>query len=105
MLAAFQAKDQAALKALAERDDPDPWLVADELCFRGEHSAAEAFAPLGERHLRRVLRHYVEYYNRCRCHLALEGIAPEPREVEGGPGPVRAIAHFGGLHHRYKRAG
>jgi transposase InsO family protein len=60
--------------------------------------------PLGERHLREVLRRYVEYYNRSRCHLSLEGNAPEPREVEAGSAPVRAIAHLGGLHHRYTRA-
>jgi len=38
------------------------------------------------------------------CHLSLDGNAPEPREIEGGTGPVRAIAHLGGLHHRYTRA-
>ena len=59
---------------------------------------------LGEGHLRRVLRSYADYYNRSRCHLSLERNAPEPREVESGPGRVRAIAHLGGLHHRYTRA-
>ena len=58
----------------------------------------------GEGHLRRVLREYVEYYNRSRGHLSLEGNAPEPREIEGGTGPVRAVAHLGGLHQRYTRA-
>jgi len=60
--------------------------------------------PLGESHLRRVLGRYAEYYNRARCHLSLDGNAPEPREVESGTGRVRAIAHLGGLHHRYTRA-
>jgi len=62
------------------------------------------FIPLGESHLRRVLRRYAEYYNRARCHLSLEGNAPEPREVESGTRPVRAIPHLGELHHRYTRA-
>ncbi len=44
VLAAVKAKDDAALKALAVKDDPDPWLVADELIRRGEHDAADAFA-------------------------------------------------------------
>ena len=44
VLAAFKAKDEAALKALAEKDQPDPWLVADELCYRGECRAADLFA-------------------------------------------------------------
>jgi tetratricopeptide (TPR) repeat protein len=43
-LAAFSAGDAEVLKALAAKDDPDPWLVADELCSRGEHDAADAFA-------------------------------------------------------------
>jgi transposase InsO family protein len=59
---------------------------------------------LDEAHLRRVLRNYVEYYNRSRCHMSLRGNAPEPREVEDGPGSVRAVPHLGGLHHRYTRA-
>lgn len=59
---------------------------------------------LGEGHLRGVLREYVEYYNAVRCHQSLAGNAPEPREVESGRGTVRAIAHLGGLHHRYTRA-
>ena len=49
VLAAFKAKDQKTLKALAEKDDPDPWMVADELCFRGKHDAAEAFAKAAPR--------------------------------------------------------
>jgi tetratricopeptide (TPR) repeat protein len=48
-LAAFSAGDEAALRALAEKDDPDPWLVADELCARGEHDAAAAFAKAAPR--------------------------------------------------------
>ena len=62
------------------------------------------FVPLGESHLRCVLGRYAEYYNSARCHLSLNGNAPEPREVESGPRRVRAIAHLGGLHHRYTRA-
>jgi len=38
----------ADLAALAARQDPDPWLVADELCDRGEHEAAARFAAAGK---------------------------------------------------------
>ena len=44
VLAAVVAKDEAALRALAAKDDPDPWLVADELIRRGEFDVADAFA-------------------------------------------------------------
>jgi putative transposase len=36
---------------------------------------------LNEQHLRRVLRHFFDYYHRSRCHLSLDGGAPEPRVV------------------------
>ena len=60
---------------------------------------------LGENHLQRILVAYFDYYNHCRTHLALDGNAPLPRQVEPPPlGKVRAIPHVGGLHHRYTRA-
>ncbi len=46
---------------------------------------------LGERHLSRVLQEYIEYYNESRCHLSLEGNAPELRLVDGGAGEVVVI--------------
>ena len=44
VLAAFKAGDGDELKSLAASRASDPWLVADELCLRGELDAAEAFA-------------------------------------------------------------
>ncbi len=43
VLAATRAKDTASLRALGSAAVPDPWLVADELCARGEHDAAVLF--------------------------------------------------------------
>jgi hypothetical protein len=57
-----------------------------------------------EQHLRRVLRSYFEYYHRSRCHLSLEGDAPEPRSVQAPElGEVTELPEVGGLHHRYVR--
>ena len=57
-----------------------------------------------ERHARRVLREYVDYYHRSRTHLGLEKDCPEPREVELPEiGPISASPVLGGLHHRYFR--
>jgi len=64
----------------------------------------EHVTALGEGHLRTVLREYVEYYNRSRCHMALDGDAPIPRGIESGRGPVHAVSFLGGLHHRYSHA-
>ena len=60
VLAAVKAKDAAALRAVAEQDQPDPWLVADLLCYRGEHDAAEAFAKAAPREDTKELPAYVE---------------------------------------------
>jgi len=48
-LVAVKTKNDAALKALAAKDEPDPWLVADELIRRGEFDAADAFAKAAPR--------------------------------------------------------
>ena len=40
------------------------------------------FIILGKNHLCRILREYVEYYNKVRPHLSLNRNAPLPREVE-----------------------
>ena len=59
---------------------------------------------LGERHLRRILREYVDYYHSSRTHLALDKDAPEHREHESPDGgKVIALPMVGGLHHRYTR--
>jgi len=59
---------------------------------------------LNARHLRRVLTAYLTYYHEVRCHMSLDGDAPEPREPQGAEfGNVVAIPEVGGLHHRYVR--
>ena len=55
-----------------------------------------------ERHLQRLLRAYVAYYQHTRTHLALAKDTPEPRFVHND-GRVVAIPEVGGLHHRYER--
>lgn len=44
VFAAVHDKETATLEGLARQDHPDPWLVAEELCFRGVNDAAAAFA-------------------------------------------------------------
>jgi putative transposase len=55
-----------------------------------------------ENHLRRLLRGYLDYQDR--CHLSLAKDAPKPRPVEPRPSAtakVVALPRLGGLHHRY----
>ena len=58
-----------------------------------------------ERHLRRILRDYFEYYHHARAHLSLDRNSPVAHDVEPPErGKVIAIPHVGGLHQRYRRA-
>ncbi len=57
-----------------------------------------------ERHLRRVLSSYVDYYNHTRTHLSLDKDSPHSRLVQPPEsGRVIALPQVGGLHHRYER--
>jgi putative transposase len=57
-----------------------------------------------ERHLRRVLSSYADYYHRSRTHLSLDKDCPDPRPVMlPRSGRVVAIPKVIGLHHRYER--
>lgn len=60
---------------------------------------------LNERHLRRIVAEYLDYYHESRTHLSLSRNSPFARDVEPpGCGRVIAIPQVGGLHHRYVRA-
>jgi len=59
---------------------------------------------LNERHLKRILRDYFNYYHISRTHLSLDKNPPEPRAVEpAASGNIVALPRVGGLHHRYTR--
>jgi transposase InsO family protein len=59
---------------------------------------------LGPRHLLRLVRAHVAYYNADRPHMSLDGDAPVTRAVELPiAGRVVALPRVGGLHHRYAR--
>ena len=57
-----------------------------------------------ERHLRRVLSSYVDYYHRTRTHLSLDKDCPDSRPIQPPRcGRVIALPQVAGLHHRYER--
>ena len=58
-----------------------------------------------EDHLRRLMKEYIEYYNKDRCHLSLERDSPFGREVQKKPSDsikVISISKLSGLQHRYQ---
>jgi putative transposase len=59
---------------------------------------------LHERHLRRLLTGYFQYYHRWRTHRALEMDCPVPRAVQRPElGLIWEVPEVGGLHHHYER--
>ncbi len=59
---------------------------------------------INERHLRRVLFSYVDYYHRSRTHLSLDKDCPDARPIQPpNCGKVIGIPQVGGLHQRYER--
>ena len=59
---------------------------------------------LGERHLKRILSSYVDYYRDARTHLSLAKDTPDGRPVQPAEkGRVVELKQVGGLHHLYTR--
>jgi putative transposase len=60
---------------------------------------------LNERHLRRLLRAYLEYHNHTRPHQSLGNDSPRGRKMQSvASGQISVVPEVGGLHHRYQRA-
>jgi transposase InsO family protein len=59
---------------------------------------------LGEQHLYRVIRDYVEYFNRARPHQGIGQKIPERIQSEKCTGKIIALPVLNGLHHDYRRA-
>ena len=60
---------------------------------------------LGERHLKRLLSSYFDYYAKARTHLSLGKDTPNGRRVQPPEqGRVVTLKHLGGLHHEYLRS-
>jgi transposase InsO family protein len=83
-----------------------PWQnpYCERLIGSIRREALDQVIVLNARHLRRMLRSYVDYYHTWRPHRSLAMDAPEPRVVQPSElGPVRKQPEVGGLHHHYER--
>jgi putative transposase len=81
-----------------------PWQRAyvERLIGSIRHDCLDHVIVLGEAHLRRILKSYLEYYHHSRTHLGLNKDTPKPRTVPE-MGKIIELPEVGGLHHRYER--
>jgi putative transposase len=59
-----------------------------------------------EDHLRRLMKEYIDYYNKDRCHLSLNRDSPLSRKIQQKPfksTKVISISKLGGLQYWYER--
>ena len=82
-----------------------PWQKGTAECFVGSvrRELIDHVVVLGESHLRRLLREYVQYYNVDRVHTSI-GDAPDGRAVQNQPSAqarIIGLPRVGALHHRY----
>jgi hypothetical protein len=83
-----------------------PWQnpYAERLIGSIRHECLDHVIILSERHLRRVLSSYFQYYHDARTHLSLDKDCPRPRRMQlPAAGNIIAFPEVGGLHHRYER--
>lgn len=96
------------IRAMGIRDRPisprSPWQngYAERLIGSIRRECIDHVIVFGERHLRHLLRSYLDYYNETRTHLSLDKDAPISRAIEA-VGSVFGRPVLGGLHHRYER--
>jgi transposase InsO family protein len=96
------------LRSMGIRDRPtsprSPWEngYAERLIGSIRRECLDYVVVFGERHLRHVLKSYMNYYNETRTHLSLDKDAPLSRTVERA-GRILCRPILGGLHHQYTR--
>jgi putative transposase len=85
-----------------------PWQngVAERWVGSCRRDLLDHVIPLNERHLKRLLSEYVQYYNSDRTHLGLEKETPHlrPTARQNHRSKIVSFPRLGGLHHRYDLA-
>ncbi len=101
---------RSRVKGMGIREVPtalqSPWqnASAERLVGSIRRECLDHVIVLGEKHLRRILRSYFDYYGQSRTHLSLGKDAPLAGRVQPPQaGIVVEPPQVGGLHHRYER--
>lgn len=82
-----------------------PWQngIAERWVGTVKRELLEHVIVIDEKHLRRLLREYVDYYNEARVHTCLRD-SPNGQRTENRPSAdadIDGLPRVGGLHHRY----
>jgi transposase InsO family protein len=109
--AIFSAELTATIRAMlmepTRTSFGSPWQngVAERFVATVRRELLDHVIVLDERHLRRLLRSFIDSYNGDRTHIGLGKNSPLGRPVErrplGATSNVAALPRVGGLHHRY----
>ena len=84
-----------------------PWQngIAERFILSARTDLLNQVIVFNEDHLRRLMREYVDYYNKDRCHLSLDRNSPlgrEPQKKTSKSAKVISISKIGGIQHRYE---
>ncbi len=84
-----------------------PWQngIAERLILSARTDLLNHVIVFNEDHLRRLMKEYVDYYNKDRCHLSLGRDSPLGREIQKKPcesAKIISIPKIGGIQHRYE---
>ncbi len=81
-----------------------PFDTAPRFLIRDRDGIYGKMVVFNARHLRKVLRQYLGYYQESGTHLGLDKDCPVSREIQGPEiGEIKSKPVLGGLHHRYFR--
>lgn len=110
--AKFNVEVEATVKTLGSKpvrtSFRSPWQngIAERWVGSCRRDLLDHVIPLNERHLKRLLRDYVDYYHDDRTHLGLGKETPGGRAtlIRTPAAQVTSASRLGGLHHRYDLA-
>lgn len=79
--------------------------ICERLLGSLRRECLDFFMILSERHLAKVLKEYMQFYNNSRPHQGIDQQRPiEPKTLPATKGEILAFPILGGLHHNYQRA-
>jgi putative transposase len=96
-------RDSGVKPLLLPARSPDLNAYAERFVLSAQSEALDRIVPLRERHLREILREFVDHYHAERPHQGLGNMLISPAEASTGSGPVRRRQRLGGILNYYYR--